>query len=101
MSLFEKCYHDDIVYGTTDFQVPFPPPYMREVWDYKNASIERIQRHVSSVAWDYQQKGWHTIWVFEELHNKVIQCDYRKPPWMTDSVNNKLKERAKLTKKYF
>ena len=57
MSLLEKCYHDNIVYVTIDFQVPFPPPYMREVWDYKNASKESIQRYVSSIAWDYQQKG--------------------------------------------
>ena len=33
--------------------------------------------------------------------NKVIKCDYRQPPWMTDSIKNKLKARAKLTKKYF
>ena len=31
----------------------------------------------------------------------MIKCDYRQPPWMTDSINNKLKERAKLAKKYF
>ena len=33
--------------------------------------------------------------------NKVIKCDYRRPPWMTDSIKHKLKERAKLTKNYF
>ena len=44
---------------------------------------------------------------FEKYHihnfvpNKVIKCDYRQPHWMTDSIKNKLKERAKLTKKYF
>ena len=30
-----------------------------------------------------------------------MKCDYRQPPWMTDSIKNKLKERAELTKKYF
>ena len=33
--------------------------------------------------------------------SNVIKCDYRQTPWMTDSIKNKLKERAKLTKKYF
>ena len=33
--------------------------------------------------------------------NKVIKCDYRQTPWMTDSIKNKLKERAKITMKYF
>ena len=32
--------------------------------------------------------------------NRIIKCNYRHPPWMTDDVKNKLKERAKLTKKY-
>ena len=31
----------------------------------------------------------------------MIKCDYRRPRWMADSKKNKLKERAKLTKKYF
>ena len=41
MSLFEKC-HRNIVYGKIDFKIPIPQPYMREVWDYKNASAESI-----------------------------------------------------------
>ena len=31
----------------------------------------------------------------------MISCDYRQPPLITDSTENKLKKRAKLTKKYF
>ena len=52
MSLFEKCYHN-IVYGKIDFKIPIPPPYMREVWDYKNASAESIQHYISSIDWDF------------------------------------------------
>ena len=52
MSLFEKCHHN-IVYGKIDFKIPIPPPYMREVWVYKNASAESIQRSISSIDWDF------------------------------------------------
>ena len=31
----------------------------------------------------------------------LTKCDYRHPPWMTDSIKNKAKERVKLTNKYF
>ena len=31
----------------------------------------------------------------------MIKCDYREPSWMTDSIENKLRDQAKLTKKYF
>ena len=56
ISLFEKCHHN-IVYGKIDFKIPIPPPYMREVWDYKNASAESIQRSVSSIDWDFSIRG--------------------------------------------
>ena len=86
---------------------------MREVWDYKNASAESIQHSISSIDWDFLFWGKSIYKKFDILNeclthifhnfvpNKVIKCGYRQPPWMTDSINNELKERAKLTKKYF
>ena len=52
MSLFEKCHHN-IVYGEIDLKIPIPPPYMRELWDYKNTNVESIQRSISSIDWDF------------------------------------------------
>ena len=52
MSLFEKCHHN-IVYNKIDFKITTPPPNMREVWDYKNASAESIQRSIFSIDWDF------------------------------------------------
>ena len=112
MSLFEKCQHN-IVYDKIDFKIPIPPPYMRDVWDYKNASAECIQRSISSIDWDFlfwRKYMNKQVDILNEclkniFHNfvpsNVIKCDYRQTPWMTDSIKNKLKERAKLTKKYF
>ena len=56
MSLFEKCHHN-IVCGKTDFKIPIPPPYMREVWDYKNATVESVKRFVSGIDWDFLFRG--------------------------------------------
>ena len=53
MSLFEKCLHD-IVFDKTDFKIPIPQPYMKEVWDYTNASTNAsIQRSVSGIYWNF------------------------------------------------
>ena len=30
-----------IIYGTINIRVPHPPTYMREVWDYEKANIEK------------------------------------------------------------
>ena len=35
------------------------------------------------------------------IPNRIIKCNYRHPPWMTDDMETKLKERSKLTKKYY
>ena len=45
--IYERCHHS-ITYGTLDFNVPLPLPYYREIWDYKNADTESIQRAISN-----------------------------------------------------
>ena len=88
---------------------------MKQAWHRKNASAESIQRSVSSIDWDFLFRGKSINKKVDILHeclknifhnfvpNRMIidKCDYRQPPWMTDSIKNKLKERAKLTKKNF
>ena len=40
--------------------------------------------------------------IFQNLiPNRIIKCNYRHPPWMTDDMKTKLKERPKQTKKYY
>ena len=56
MSLFEDCFHN-IVYGKIDFKIPILPPYMREVWDYKNVSAESIQGSVPGIDRDFLFRG--------------------------------------------
>ena len=45
LSIFENCHHN-LIYGIIDFKVPLVPPYLREVWDYKNANVNHIQSAV-------------------------------------------------------
>ena len=42
-SIYDKCHHN-IIYGTLNFKVPLLPPYYREIWVYKKAYIQNIQR---------------------------------------------------------
>ena len=44
--IHKKCHHE-IIYGTLNFNVPLPPPYSREIWDYKHANTENIQKAIS------------------------------------------------------
>ena len=49
-SIYQKCHHN-ITYGTLDFSVPLPPLFYREIWNYKNADIEYIQKAISRFDW--------------------------------------------------
>lgn len=40
-SIFEKSHHT-ITYGSLDLYMLLPPPYNREIWDYKNAGTGSI-----------------------------------------------------------
>ena len=52
LSLYEKCHHD-LIYGKINFNVPLPPLYIREVWDYRNTKVENNQQSVSGIDWDF------------------------------------------------
>ena len=46
-SLYKKCHHN-IICGTLDFNIPLPPPYNRELWDFKSANTECIQKSINN-----------------------------------------------------
>ena len=49
-SLYEKC-HPNIIYGALNFIIPLHPPYFREIWDFKSANIECIQKSINNFDW--------------------------------------------------
>ena len=58
-TIHEKRHHD-IIYGTLNFNVPFTPPYYREIWDYKQANTENIQKAISMFDWQKAFKNKNT-----------------------------------------
>ena len=47
-TIYNKCYHN-IIYGSLNLNIPLPPLYYREVWDYKNTDPVCISHAVSSM----------------------------------------------------
>ena len=45
-SIFEECHR--ITHGTPDFNVSPLTSYYKEIWDYKNADTESIQKPISN-----------------------------------------------------
>ena len=49
-TLDETCHHN-IIYRTLNFNILLDVPYLREIWDYKNANIECIQKSIYNFDW--------------------------------------------------
>ena len=74
--------------------VPVPPTYKSAVWDYKKANAECIRGSVSSVDWNFFQGTSvnQKVMIFNKplmnifrnfIPNKIINCSYKRSPWMT------------------
>ena len=46
-----RCHHQ-IIYCKTNFNLPPPPPFEREVWYYKRADKDLLQRSMSNFPWN-------------------------------------------------
>ena len=110
--LFQTCYHN-LIFAKINAEIPVPPAYSREVWDYKNATAEGIQQSISRFNW---KKAFENLSINEKVDllnaillnifrnyipNKVVKCSYRDPPWLPKLTKSKLKERSKIAKEFY
>ena len=50
LSLHSNCHHQT-VFAKLNLELVYPPPYVREVWHYKDANTELIRRAVNKFNW--------------------------------------------------
>ena len=100
---YEKCHHN-IIYGKINIRVPLPPVYIRKVRDYSKANIENINKAIFNFNWarafenlslDKKVKLLNEalLNIYRNyIRNRKTKCDYRQPPWITDSIKKFLKK---------
>ena len=108
-SIFDKCHHN-IIYGQIDIHIPFPPKYVRKVWDYSKADVQNIKKSIKDVNWG---KNLESLSIDSKIDlpnetflnifrnyilDKKIKYDYRQPPCMTNTIKRSLNKRSILTK---
>ena len=49
-SLHSNCYHQ-IIFAKFNLEIVYLPPYVREVWHYKDANTELIRRAINEFNW--------------------------------------------------
>ena len=64
------------IYGKINIRVPLSLIYVREVWDYKKANIEKIKKPISNFDWN---KVFENLSIDEkgELLNKTLLNIFR------------------------
>ena len=106
-SLLPQCHHD-ITYAKIDLNVKNPPPYKRQMWDYKNADNISIRRGLSSVNWvrgiqhrnSNNQVEFLTNCIYNTFSNfcphKIVKCYHKDAPWMTNEIKQTQRENKNL-----
>ena len=62
-SLHSKCHHQ-VIYTKLNFQIEYPPPYIREVWDYLKAQVNLINKAIKNFNWNELFSG-------QNIHNQI------------------------------
>ena len=88
-TLYNK-YHHNIIYESINLNIPPPPLYYMEVWDYKNTDPVCIQRAISLVKWndvfsnktkDEKDKSLNMLLnIFRNfIPNRAVKVSYKYP----------------------
>ena len=110
-SLHPNCHHQ-IIFAKFNLKIYYPPPYLREVWHYKEANADLIKRAINNFNWE---KAFYNTNINEKvsLFNKTILnilnnyiphetiiCDDKDPPWFNSRIKSLIENKNKIHKNY-
>ena len=110
-SLHPNCHHQ-IIFAKFNLKIYYPPPYLREVWHYKEANADLIKRAISNFNWE---KAFSNTNINEKvsLFNKTILnipnnyiphetiiCDDKDSPWFNSRITSLIENKNKICKNY-
>ena len=49
-ALYKTCHHN-VIFRKIIFNIPLPPPFYRDIWDYKSANVAMIQKAIIDCDW--------------------------------------------------
>ena len=97
--------HRQIAYAKFNLQIYFPPPYLGDVWHYKDAKTELIKRPTSEFNWQRAflnttvdgKVGIFTKTVFNIISNfiphETISCNDKNPLRFSKKIRTLIKEK--------
>ena len=109
-SLHSNCYHQ-IIFAKFNLEIVYLPPYVREVWHYKDANTELIRRAINEFNWQRvflntnvnEKVDIFNSTILNILSNFIphefLVCDDKDPPWFNKKVRALIKEENDAFKK--
>ena len=110
-SLHPNCHHQ-IIHTSFNFNITYPPPYKRPIWDYKKADSEKIRKSLDWVNWErlFNNKDVNTqvsilnetvLNVFSDYApNKYITINDKDPVWMNEIIKLKIKAKNSMYNRF-
>ena len=110
-SLHSNCHHQ-IVFANFNLKLYFPPPYLREVWYYKEVTADLIKQAINNFNWE---KAFSNTNINENvsLFNKTILnvlnnyishetviCDDKDLPWFNSRIKSLIENSNKRCKNH-
>ena len=99
-----------MIHCKTDLKLVYPPPYMRLGWDFERANMSSIRKTIKMVDWRFMflnKNVYEQFSIFNntlmniftnDIPNKYITIDDRDPPWINETLKNKIKLKKSLHK---
>ena len=103
-SLHPNCHHV-IVFTKLNLYIVYPPPYLQDIWHYREANAELIRRPIKEFNWE---KAFSNTSVNEKANifsrnilnilgnfipQVIIVCDDKDPPWFNNRIKALIQEK--------
>jgi len=105
--------HHQIIHCKSNFCLPPPPPYEREIWYYPRANAELLQRSMANFHWEHHlnqnpNPNWQVkefTKIFLNIMSNYIPHETKKilprdNPWITKPLKAMIKRKNRLYRNY-
>ena len=107
--LHPNCHHQT-VYARFNLEIIYPPPHLREVWQYKDANIQLIRRTINGSNWTRvfsntsvnEKVNIFKVNIFNNtilnilsnfIPHKILTCDDKDPSWFNKKIKGIIQEK--------
>ena len=106
-----NCHHQ-IIIAKFNLKIYYLPPYLREVWHYKEANADLIKRAINNFKWEKafsntninKKVSLFNKTILNILNNYIphetIICDDKGPPWFNSQIKSLIENTNKINKNY-